>query len=49
MRAVISYYDDQLRARVAKVERDIALEHEREDEDEDKYFVSFFQAEDQTL
>ena len=46
MYAVKDYYDYQLRARVAAVERDIALERELEDEDEDDYFVRFFRAED---
>jgi hypothetical protein len=44
MRAVKAYYDDQRRVRAAAVERDIA--REREDEDEDKYFVRGFLAED---
>ena len=45
MRDVKAYYDGQQMARAAAVERDIARELEREDEDRE-YFVSFYRDED---
>jgi hypothetical protein len=45
MRDVKAYYDRQQMARAAAIERDIARELEREDEDQE-YFVNFYRAED---
>ena len=45
MRDVKDYYDRQQMARAAAIERDIARELEREDEDQE-YSVNFYRAED---